>query len=99
MRLGMKPTLVDRTWLWITTIPLATAVTVLGLFFFRAQALLYDSFYGSLSVNLEDVGLNYTTILARSGDQIVFPLAVVLLCFYVLRRAQMAAPDLLARLF
>jgi hypothetical protein len=68
-------------------------ITLLGLFFFSGQAARYNSFYSPLSVNLEDIGLNYTAILARSGEQIITPLLLILLSYYTLRRAQEAAKE------
>jgi hypothetical protein len=88
-----KPSLLDRGWNWVSSLPLATLITLLGLFFFSGQAARYDSFYSPLSVNLEDIGLSYSTILARSGERIITPLFLILLSYYMLRRAQEAAKE------
>jgi hypothetical protein len=85
-----KPQLVDRMWSWAATLPLATVLTLGGLYFFASQFQLYSSFYGPLSVDLEDVGLNYVTILAHSTNQIAMPVILTLLGIYTLRRAQQA---------
>jgi hypothetical protein len=82
----MKPHILERVWLQALKLPLATWLTLLGLYFFYTQASSYNDFYGPLSVNLEDVGLTYTTILIQSGEQIVVQLFLVVLAFYTLHR-------------
>jgi hypothetical protein len=88
-----KPGLLDRAWTWVSTLPLATLITLLGLFFYTSLARDYEAFYGSLSVPLQDIGLNYAAVLARSGDQIVTPLFLIVLSYSLLRRARQAATE------
>jgi hypothetical protein len=88
-----KPGLLDRAWTWVSTLPLATLITLLGLFFYTSLARDYEAFYGSLSVPLQDIGLNYAAVLARSGDQIVTPLFLIVLSYSLLRLARQAATE------
>jgi hypothetical protein len=89
----MKPSSLDRAWSWASTLPLATLITLLGLYFYSGLASRYEAFYSPLSVNLEDVGLNYSAILARSGEQIVTPLFLILLTYFTFRRLREATTE------
>ncbi len=63
------------------------------MFFFTGFAARYEEFYGSLSVGLEDIGLDYGGVLARSGEQIITPVFLVILSYSLLRLAQETAKD------
>jgi hypothetical protein len=89
----MKPSLVDRAWAWLSTLPLATVIVLLGLFFYSGLAADYEAFYSPLSVELRDIGLDYTAILARSGEQIATPLLLVILSYSMLRLSREAATE------
>jgi hypothetical protein len=87
----MKPiTMFDRAWEHASKLSLATWIRVLGLYFYSSQAHSYELFYRQLSVDLEDIGLNYTTVLARSRLQIITPLFIIGLAVYALRRGHLS---------